>query len=118
MLLLKLGLRTPMLAAVAHDQLRLFHQPIADLRDERVIGHEALVRWEHRRPDLRGRTDHGPQAAGHHPCGHGHGHALGLEIVAEGVETPDQAAQLRDLGCTRAQVFLYGRPEPLDLTQY
>jgi EAL domain-containing protein (putative c-di-GMP-specific phosphodiesterase class I) len=39
------------------------------------------------------------------------GKALGLEIVAEGVETPDQAAQLRALGCDSAQGFLFARPQ-------
>ena len=38
------------------------------------------------------------------------GKALGLEIVAEGVETPDQAAQLRALGCDKAQGYLFARP--------
>ncbi len=38
------------------------------------------------------------------------GKKLGLEVVAEGVETPSQAAQLLLLGCTLAQGFLYGNP--------
>jgi diguanylate cyclase (GGDEF)-like protein len=39
------------------------------------------------------------------------GKALGLEIVAEGVETPEQAAQLRALGCDKAQGYLFARPQ-------
>jgi EAL domain-containing protein (putative c-di-GMP-specific phosphodiesterase class I) len=39
------------------------------------------------------------------------GKALGLEIVAEGVETPEQAAQLRTLGCDKAQGYLFARPQ-------
>jgi diguanylate cyclase (GGDEF)-like protein len=39
------------------------------------------------------------------------GKALGLEIVAEGVETPEQAAQLRTLGCHKAQGYLFARPQ-------
>ena len=39
--------------------------------------------------------------------------ALGLSIVAEGVETEDQAQELRRLGCTRGQGFLWSRPKPI-----
>jgi diguanylate cyclase (GGDEF)-like protein/PAS domain S-box-containing protein len=38
--------------------------------------------------------------------------ALGLVAVAEGVETPAQAAILRDAGCPLAQGYLFGRPQP------
>ena len=37
-------------------------------------------------------------------------HALGMTVVAEGVETEGQAATLRDLGCDELQGFLYARP--------
>lgn len=37
---------------------------------------------------------------------------LGLEAIAEGVETPQQAAQLRALGCTVAQGFLFSKAMP------
>lgn len=40
------------------------------------------------------------------------GRFLGLEVVAEGVETPDEAALLRDLGADCFQGFLYARPMP------
>ena len=39
-------------------------------------------------------------------------HTLGLEVVAEGVETPDQAEALVDGGCDWLQGWLYGRPAP------
>ena len=38
--------------------------------------------------------------------------ALGLAVVAEGVETETQRAELVRLGCTLAQGYLFGRPEP------
>jgi EAL domain-containing protein (putative c-di-GMP-specific phosphodiesterase class I) len=36
--------------------------------------------------------------------------ALGITTVAEGVETPAQAARLIELGCDAAQGYLYSRP--------
>jgi diguanylate cyclase (GGDEF)-like protein len=39
------------------------------------------------------------------------GKALGLRIVAEGVETPAQVADLRDLGCDLAQGYLFSTPQ-------
>lgn len=39
-------------------------------------------------------------------------HAFGLTVVAEGVETPEQLATVRDLGCDRVQGFLFARPVP------
>ncbi len=38
---------------------------------------------------------------------------LGLEIVAEGVETVHQLAQLSGFGCRKVQGFLFSRPLPL-----
>jgi EAL domain-containing protein (putative c-di-GMP-specific phosphodiesterase class I) len=40
--------------------------------------------------------------------------ALELEPVAEGVESPEQARRLVELGCTHAQGFLYGAAVPAD----
>lgn len=34
-------------------------------------------------------------------------HAMGIDVVAEGVETPEQAAQLAELGCDLMQGWLY-----------
>lgn len=42
----------------------------------------------------------------------GLGESLGLEVVAEGVETDSHADALRQLGCRKFQGFLYGRPQP------
>jgi len=38
------------------------------------------------------------------------GERLGLEVVAEGIEEPEQIGTLRDLGCELGQGFLFARP--------
>ena len=38
------------------------------------------------------------------------GHALGMEVIAEGVETQAQLAYLREHHCDRAQGLLFSRP--------
>ena len=43
------------------------------------------------------------------------GHRLGMEVVAEGVETPAQLELLRAYGCDRAQGYLLGHPMPARL---
>jgi hypothetical protein len=42
----------------------------------------------------------------------GVGHALGLRVIAEGVETEEQLLELRALGCDAAQGFLFSQPVP------
>ncbi len=41
-------------------------------------------------------------------------HGLRMGVVAEGIETEDQLARLRELHCDRGQGFLFARPMPAD----
>jgi len=46
------------------------------------------------------------------------GHNLGLEVVAEGVETEEALAQLTQLGCDSVQGYFLGRPQPTDAVEW
>jgi diguanylate cyclase (GGDEF)-like protein/PAS domain S-box-containing protein len=41
--------------------------------------------------------------------------AMGLDSVAEGIETREQLAALRELACTRGQGYLFSEPVPLNV---
>ena len=40
------------------------------------------------------------------------GSSLGMRVTAEGIETPEQLASVRTLGCDEGQGYLLGRPMP------
>ncbi len=45
------------------------------------------------------------------------GRTLGMRVLAEGIETEEQARLLHDLGCHEGQGYLYARPMPSDLLE-
>ena len=44
--------------------------------------------------------------------------SMGLEVIAEGVETPEQRDYLARIGCHNYQGYLYGRPMPRDALEH
>ncbi len=42
------------------------------------------------------------------------GHILNLEVISEGVESPDQLDTLQETGCDYIQGYIWGRPMPLE----
>lgn len=88
-------------SALDADQLRFFYQPQVDAAGV-TVGLEALLHWKH---PVRGRVSPGvfiPLAG-----------RLGMRVIAEGVETEEQANWLWEHGCRRFQGYLYARPAPL-----
>ena len=46
-------------------------------------------------------------------CGGGHGGQVGAQVVAEMIETEEEAALMRELGVQFGQGWLFGRPGTL-----
>ena len=44
-------------------------------------------------------------------------HSLGIDVVAEGVETAETFDLLRQLGCEYGQGWLFGKPQPLEILE-
>jgi diguanylate cyclase len=46
-------------------------------------------------------------------------HGLGISVVAEGIETDEQARRLRDLGCDMGQGYTWAHPaDPIKIGQF
>jgi diguanylate cyclase (GGDEF)-like protein len=58
----RLELEYEMRRAIERDEFRVYYQPIVDTRARRIIGVEALVRWQHPRRGLVGPDDFVPLA--------------------------------------------------------
>lgn len=43
----QLGLRSRLRRALDEDEFRLHYQPVVDMASERIVGYEALIRWQH-----------------------------------------------------------------------
>jgi EAL domain-containing protein (putative c-di-GMP-specific phosphodiesterase class I) len=41
-------------------------------------------------------------------------HSLGLTVVVEGIETEDQLAKLKEIGCEMAQGYCFAKPLPAE----
>ena len=78
---------------------RLSHLPIQELKIPREL--------------IAGIKSHDPRMLAVLKTTVGIAKNIGALIVAEGVETPEEADHLRELGCDYAQGYLYGRAMPL-----
>jgi diguanylate cyclase (GGDEF)-like protein/PAS domain S-box-containing protein len=65
-------------------------------------------------PGTRGQDDGGAQRSVMVSAISQLGHALSLQIVAEGIERPQQVSTLRGLNCQYGQGFYFARPLPAD----
>jgi EAL domain-containing protein (putative c-di-GMP-specific phosphodiesterase class I) len=89
-------LRQTLRQAIAKRQFRLHFQPVVNLTDRRVIGAEALARWEH--------PEHGLQSPAHFiPAAEETGQivALGLQVLEMALH---QVARWRDAGAGAPRV--------------
>ncbi|HEX2072653.1 MAG TPA: EAL domain-containing protein [Geodermatophilus sp.] len=101
--------------AVDFEALRLMGVHVA--LDDFGTGHSSLAHLTRLPIDILkldrsfvSRVDRDPQSRALCESVVGIGRALGLDVVAEGVETPAQLGALRGLGCGFAQGFLLARP--------
>jgi diguanylate cyclase (GGDEF)-like protein len=58
----RLSIESELHTALAEEQLRLYYQPIVEIVGRRIVGYEALVRWQHPSRGLLGPADFLPIA--------------------------------------------------------
>jgi diguanylate cyclase (GGDEF)-like protein len=107
------------LESVAHDLKQLLELGVSISIDDFGTGYSSLS-YVKRLPVTRIKIDqsfvrnmaHDPNDAAIVRAIVTLGHSLELVVVAEGVETADQLAKLREEGCDEVQGFYFGRPMP------
>ena len=80
----RLERETELREAIEHDEFELYYQPIIELRTRRIIGFEALARWQHPQRGLLGPAEFIPLAE-----------ATGLIVPLGRLVTTAACAQLR-----------------------
>jgi predicted signal transduction protein with EAL and GGDEF domain len=102
----RVRLGTGLRRAIDHGDLLVHYQLIIDLATGRMVGVEALARWQ--LPDGEvARSGWAFTGAILEAIA-----SLDRKVIAEGVETPEQARALSDLRCAFAHGYLYSRPMP------
>ena len=126
----QLQLESDLRRAITRDELRIHYQPEVDLADGRILGLEALVRWQHSERGLvppaefislaeeTGDIVASGRFVLEHACNFARAGAhanrgvlvvLGVMATAEGIETYEQQTARRWYGCQRGQGYYFAK---------